>query len=298
MGGIIAVIFDFDDTLMPDSTTQLLRQRGIDGARFWQDAAERVKAGYDETLSWLNLFLELIGAGKPLGMLTNHELGAFGATLEHQFFPGIPRLFTDLRKIAEKGKDVSIEFYIISGGLKPILEATKVVTRYFSGVYASELGDDGKGGVLTHIKRAVTFTEKTRYLFEINKGVNAVKGANGVPEPQLVNKDVPIPQRRVPIKNMIYVGDGLTDIPCFSVVGKGIAADREPGTVFGIYDPKREETAKRAYREFLKARRVDGIYSAKYGPSADLGQLLRLAVGTLAGRLRIGPMEVHSAETR
>src|SRR5947207_2162139 len=70
--------------------------------------------------------------------------------------------------------------------------------------------------VLATIKRAVTFTEKTRFLFEIQKGITPQQTAK---DPYLVNKDVPATDRRVPFSNMIYVGDGLTDIPCFSLIG-------------------------------------------------------------------------------
>src|SRR5260370_32572701 len=113
-GSIISVIFDFDDTLIPDSTTQLLVAKGIDPKRFWDDAKKLVLEGYDPAQGFLKLLIDNIGPDKPLGELTNQKLSEFGATLNN-FFPGIPEIFDDLRKeVSTKYRDINIEFYIIS----------------------------------------------------------------------------------------------------------------------------------------------------------------------------------------
>jgi hypothetical protein len=110
-------------------------------------------------------------------------------------------------------RDVSVEFYIISGGLKELLEGSRIVQDYFDAVYASQLGENVETQMFDRIKRVVTFTEKTRYLFEINKGIEPTQAERN---PFLVNEDVPSTDRRIPFENMVYVGDGFTDIPCFS----------------------------------------------------------------------------------
>jgi 2-hydroxy-3-keto-5-methylthiopentenyl-1-phosphate phosphatase len=113
-------------------------------------------------------------------------------------------LLEDLKDLVKKSKVGEIEFYIVSGGLQEIVEASlksAKLRRYFSGIYACELSADENQGYVKHIKRCVTFTEKTRYLFEINKGINPNQGRRN---PYLVNKDVPISNRRIPFKNMIY----------------------------------------------------------------------------------------------
>ena len=94
-------------------------------------------------------------------------------------------------------------------------------------MYGCHLGSDTPGGPLTHIKRIVTFTEKTRYIFEIQKGLDP---ADALSNPGLVNKLVPLERRRVPLRHMIYVGDGLTDIPCFSLM------KQNGGKGFGVFD--------------------------------------------------------------
>jgi hypothetical protein len=112
---------------------------------------------------------------------------------------------------------------------------------------------------------------KTRYLFESNKGIEPEEA---LVNPYLVNEDVKPADRRVPFENMIYVGDGLRDIPCFSLVKAG------GGSPFGVFYPSREESAKRAFLKFLQPDRVVSMHAAKYGQADDLGALIRTAVQT------------------
>ena len=266
------MVFDFDGTLLPDSTTKLLAENGIDTRSFWGDLARKlVEDGFDPTLAYLELMLDRIGEGKPLGKLTSHKLGDFGASLDEDFYPGLATLFKDLRATVAKFKVIDIEFYIISSGLGDVIRGSAFVKKHFQGVYASELGESAETGLLSCIKRCVTFTEKTRYLFEINKGLDAARTGKN---PYLVNTNVPEPNRRVPFKNMVYVGDGLTDIPCFSLV------KRNGGTAFGVFDPRQEKSARVAFQEFLKTDRVVSCHAPKYRKGDELGSLLRTAVTT------------------
>jgi phosphoserine phosphatase len=268
---ILALIFDFDDTLVPDSTTRLLRDRGIDTDYFWGvQAKELIKQGYDQPFAYLKLMFDNIGVGKPLGNLTNSELTEFGATLDSSFHPGLPGFFDDIRRqVKDKHEDIDVEFYIISGGLQAVVEGSAIVKQYFSGVYGCQLAGDTEDGVLKYIKRCITFTEKTRYLFEINKGIDARESSS---KPHLVNKYLADKNRKIPFRNMIYVGDGMTDIPCFSLV------QRFKGKAFGVFDPSSESKAKLALEEFLEPHRVTGMHSPNYGKNGDLGIFLRAAV--------------------
>src|SRR5690348_7330557 len=95
---VLAVIFDFDGTLVPDSTTKLLAEHKIDTDQFWgQEAKALVDEGFDPTLAYLELILDRIGPGKPLGDLTSAKLRDFGAGLDKDFYPGLATLFKDLR---------------------------------------------------------------------------------------------------------------------------------------------------------------------------------------------------------
>ena len=265
----LAVVFDFDDTLVPDSTSLFLESKGMNVKNFWErEAKSLVEDGFDPTLTYLQLVLERVGKQKQLGLLKRRDLQKFGATLDKHFYQGLPQLFRDLNRLVAQFPNIGIEFYIISSGLLDIIRGSKLVQDHFKAVYACEF-QEGQNGCLSRIKRCISFTEKTRYLFEINKGL-PVDGTHR--NPHLVNKDVPESQRRIPFRNMIYVGDGLTDIPCFSLIKKN------GGTTFGVFHPKSAQSAKRALLEFLKTDRVVSCHAPKYRKSDELGSLLRTAV--------------------
>src|SRR5438270_769589 len=123
---VLAVVFDFDDTLMPDSTSRLLASRGIDPAAFWADAVgARMERGYDPTPAYLTELLANTRPGLPLDGLSNADLAAFGATLDETFYQGIPGLFGDLQSEVRSHRDMSIEFYVISGGLKDLIDGSR-----------------------------------------------------------------------------------------------------------------------------------------------------------------------------
>jgi len=285
----IAVVFDFDDTLVPDSTTMLLRERGLtekDVDHFWNVELKALVAnGYDSTLGFLKLFLDRVGPDKPLGSLTNADLKAFGASLDKHFHPGLPELFDDLRTAGHENGGFPVRFAIVSGGLQAVIEGSAIVQSYFkSNVYGCVLAEAGDPMRLDHVKRAINFTEKTRYLFEINKGLSPEKTLKN---PFLVNEDVPKAKRAVSLRHMIYVGDGLTDIPCFSLL-------REKGGLpFGVFDPTDATKAKRAVLKFLMPHRVISMNEPRYGKNDGLGALLRAAVVTLCNRIVV---DQHSAE--
>lgn len=277
---ILAIVFDFDDTLVPDSTSLLLRSRGVDTETFWREEAKAlVASGYDPTHAYLRRILDRVQPGGELEGLSNRELREFGRTLDDQFFVGLPELFDELKETARRAfRDAQVEYYIISGGLQEVLDGSRIVQGHFDAVYACELGseDDDEGKPVRYIKRAVTFSEKTRYIFEINKGIRPEDARD---RPYLVNKAVAEDQRRVPIENMIYVGDGLTDVPCFSLV------DKSGGTAIGVFDPTKEESAKRAFQEFAAPKRVIGTYAPRYREGDDMGAFLRAAVATRASEI-------------
>jgi phosphoserine phosphatase len=287
---LVAVIFDLDDTLVPDSTTKLLREHGIDTQKFWQqDVNALVQAGYDPPAAWLRLLLENIGPERKLGNLTNEKLREFGASLDSTFYPGLPEFFDEVRKnVRASYENIEVEFYIISGGLYEVARGSKIIREYFKATYGCHLDGETSNGPLKFVKRSITFTEKTRYIFEIHKGLDpAATGKN----PILVNKYVKDEDRRIPLKNMIYVGDGMTDIPCFSLLKKS------DGLAFGVFDPKRENKTKEALEEFLKTDRVVSMHAPNYRSQAELGAILRAAVANRCTAIqleRAQPQRQHS----
>jgi phosphoserine phosphatase len=268
MSGVIAIVFDFDDTLAPDSTTKLLASRGVDPGPVWQQANELVREGYDQPHAYLRLLLDMVGEGKPLGRLTNADLSTFGATLDDDFYPGLPDLFEDLRAKVSEAVGMSIEFFIVSAGLEDVIRGSGVVQNYCSGVYGCLLAGDQPDGELKYIRRAVTFTEKTRFLFEINKGL---RDRETLRNPYLVNRDIAPDGRPVPWENMIYIGDGLTDIPCFSLV------EYMGGKAFGVLHGD-TESGKNRIGAMLGPRRARSLNSPRYSADDDFGLILRQMV--------------------
>jgi hypothetical protein len=282
--GVIACVFDFDETLAPDSTTKFLRERGVDPESFWTRARQMVEAGWDPTLAWLNLFLDNCGEGQPLGPVSNADLTAFGASLMDDLFPGVPDLLRDLRETVATFRDLRIEYYVVSGGLRPILEGCPLIREEFAAAYGCEFEEHD--GQVAQIKRCITFTEKTRYLFEISKGIQQ---ADADKNPYAVNRRVEPEDRRIPFENMIYVGDGLTDIPCFSLLAKF------RGAAFGVFDASQEGKAKRALTEFLHPGRVLGMHSPRYGAGDDLGALLRAQVAQICTRIEVSQGQAYGS---
>ena len=272
---LIAAIFDFDDTLTDDSTSQLLAAHGVDPERFWTETVGKlVRDGWDPTIAWLHAVLDLTGQGDPLGNLTNQRLREFGAGLT--FYEGLPHVFDDLRAIcAEYAKTrPTIEFYIISGGLEEVILGSALASGV-NGVRGCRYDMDPETQVIRRIKNVVNFTLKTRYIFEINKGLLEASRT----KPYAVNEDMPEADRRIPFQNMIYVGDGLTDVPGFSLIRS------RGGNAFGVFDPTKPASARKAWEKLASPARVAAVCAPRYGPNEVLGALLRAAVRQICVRI-------------
>jgi hypothetical protein len=273
---IIAVVFDFDDTLTDESTTALLEQAGIDPADFWQRKAKALlDDGWDPVPAYLKLILDNVGDGKPLGRLTNARLREFGHGL--RFYPGIPGLFRDLKASLEEHtlSSPGIEFYVVSSGLEDVIRGSRIA-RFLSGIWGCQFAEED--GQVRHIKNVVSFTEKTKYLYTINKGIPDDAG------PYAVNERKDPADRRIPFANMIYIGDGLTDVPCFSLL------DHFGGRAFGVFDPKKAGSPKKAWEQLVVPKRVTSMNAPRYRKTDELGSLLRTAVKRLCLQMdeRIG----------
>lgn len=261
---VIAVIFDFDDTLTDESTTKLLDAHGIDSREFWGKLVkQRVDSGWDPPLAYLQLILENVGEGRPFGKLSNNHLRQFGSSLS--FYQGIPNLFNDLGAIANEHviSRPSVEFYVVSSGLEEIIRGS-AISHYFTRIWGCRFQE--RNGQICSVTNAVSFTEKTKYLYAINKGTLDLRE-----KPYSVNNYVADADRRIPFGNMIYIGDGLTDVPCFSVV------KNFNGNAFGVFDPNKEGSPKKAWETLVAPKRVSTMNSPRYGENDDLGALLRMA---------------------
>jgi hypothetical protein len=275
MSDVIALIFDFDDTLAPDSTSGFLADIGVDSGRFWSERVDPLlsRHDWDPVPAYLHEMIELSKSGQ-YGLITQERLAQWGARLP--LHCGVQTLFGRLRNLVrEQHPQVQLEFYLISSGIGDVVRHTPIAGE-FTDIWASEFIYDAQGGI--HFpRRVVSFTDKTRYLFHIQKGLVGQASRN---KPFEVNKKVPEDRLRVPFQQMIFVGDGYTDIPCFSLVR------RSGGVAFGVWDPRHREKRSRAWG-FIQEGRVSNLNQARYDEDAELYQWLEEAVDSLAGRIAL-----------
>lgn len=270
MHEIIAVIFDFDDTLAPDSTSGYLNDVGFkDLASFWKkEVASLTDADWDPVPAYLYKIIEASKTGR-IPKVTQDSLMEYGRRLP--LHDGVQGIFSRLRQVAKDANPrTSIEFYLISSGIGDILRATPIAPE-FTDIWASEFSYYGDRSI-EFPKKIVSFTDKTRYLFHVQKGLI---GPQSRGKPFDVNKKLKPEQIRVPIRHMIFVGDGYTDIPCFSLVKK------DGGVSIAVFDKTHSEKWGSAY-QFVHDGRVSNLLSANYSEQSDLSIFLSMAVKKLA----------------
>ena len=266
----IAVVFDFDDTLAPDTTTGYLRDAGLgDVTRFWKEEVGPLTLDdWDPVPAYLRKMIEVAAAGR-IPPITRERLADWGRRAP--LHDGVDTLFARLRRAAvDANPRVNLEFYVISSGIGDVLRAT-TIAHEFKDIWASEFHYDASGAA-AFPKKIVSFTDKTRYLFHVQKGLIG-KTARG--RPFDVNRKLPPDQIRVPLNRMIFVGDGYTDIPCFSLL------KQHGGVPIAVYDPHHEEKWGNAF-QFVSDNRVSNINSANYSEKSDLSNFLIMAVRKLA----------------
>ncbi|WP_428380900.1 haloacid dehalogenase-like hydrolase [Nevskia ramosa] len=271
MREIIAVVFDFDDTLAPDTTSGFISKHGIDAEDFWLNQVNPLYAeDWDPVPAYLH---KMIDAGQMNRLpLSKSELEKWGA--EAPLHEGTDTIFKRLRAAVEDtNSNAILEFYVISSGIGDVLRSTKIAHE-FKDIWASELHYD-EGGKAIFPRKIISFTDKTRYLFHIQKGLIG-KSSRG--KPLDVNKKIDTEDLRIPFSNMIFVGDGLTDVPCFSLITK------EKGMAIAVYDKHHLKKWDRAY-QFIAEKRVSTLYSANYADGSDLSNFLVMAVRNLAQRI-------------
>jgi hypothetical protein len=276
MQDIIAVVFDFDDTLAPDSTSGFLDHLGIDVPRFWQESVEPlIEAGWDPVPAYLYRMVEW-SRSQPAGQrITRERLLEWGRKLKP--YTGVTRLFDRLRReVQAVDPAIGIEFYLISSGIEEVLRASRIAAR-FTDIWACEFHFCTESGGIDFPRRVVSFTDKTRYLFHIAKGI---LGEEARRDPFAVNRKVAPERLRIPFNRMVYVGDGYTDIPCFSLIR------RNDGIAFGVYDREDRRRWGRAWG-FVEDGRVSNLLPADYSRHSALTNNLCMAVESLAQKVAL-----------
>ncbi|MFA5489403.1 MAG: HAD family hydrolase [Candidimonas sp.] len=275
MSDVIALIFDFDDTLAPDSTSGFLADIGVDVEAFWQQRVNPLlfEQDWDPVPAYLHEMIA-VSRSRRHGLITRERLEDWGRRLP--LHSGVDTLFERLRAVVKANHpQVQLEFYLISSGIGDVVRHT-AIAHEFTDIWASEFVYDEDDGI-SFPKRVVSFTDKTRYLFHIQKGII---GAASRSKPFDVNRKVAPEKLRVPFEQMVFVGDGYTDIPCFSLIR------RSGGVAFGVWDPKHRDKRSRAWG-FIQEGRVSNLNQARYDEHAELYQWLEEAVESLAGRIAL-----------
>ena len=267
----IAVVFDFDDTLAPDTTSGFLREIGVDPRTFWDKKVQPLmEQGWDPVPAYMQKMIELSKEKK----ITRKKLQAWGR--KAPLFPGVTRIFTTIRKhLRQRGHRASVEFYVISSGLGDVIRSTKIA-RSMKDIWASEFAYD-KNGEITCPKNVVSFTDKTRFLFQVEKGIF---GPDSRRTPFAVNEKVPSDKKRIPLDQMIIVGDGYTDIPCFTLI------QNNGGFAIGVYNSTAPRKWGKAWH-LVAERRVNNLAKADYRKNTTLRDSLLMAVETIANRIQL-----------
>lgn len=266
---VVAICYDFDKTLSPtDMQAQgYIQDAGYDPSKFWamsNDLAEN--NDMDQNLAYMYMMVkETSGNVRP----TRKTLAEYGAKVA--LFPGVEGWFERIRAYGER-QDVIIEHYIISSGLKEMIDGTSIgKAGVFEKVFASSFLFDADG-VAIWPAQAVNYTNKTQFLFRIEKGVLDINddGVNDCFAPGAI---------RVPFRNMIYIGDSDTDIPCMKLV------NTYGGHAIGVYDAATVDKSK--VFQMTRDKRIKYFAPADYTANSELDRLVKAIIDRTATNERL-----------
>ena len=257
---IMAIMYDFDKTL---STTDMQNYSFIPSldmtpAEFWGKTTEfSEKYGVERILSYM--YMMIVEAKKKGIKLTKEYLKSCGKDIK--FYPGVTTWFKRINEYgAEKG--ISVEHYLVSSGTKEIVEGSAIVNE-FTAIYGCEYFYNEEGEPIWP-KLAINYTQKTQFFFRV------AKGAIDANDDQSVNAKTK--NLRIPMKNIVYMGDGMTDIACMTRVKKN------EGNSIAIYQKDEGDKVKQLYAE----GRVSFTCRADYSAGSDLESVIKLIIDRIA----------------
>ena len=268
----IAIVYDYDQTLSPSYMQDevVFPAFGINGESFWRRCTDLVREkGYDNELAYMKVLLDTLEMDRP----TNIDLKKLGQKLN--FYKGLPEMFEEFQEgllTAEHvANGITVEHYIISSGLKVLLDGSRL-QPYVRAIFGCEFAEDDEGRIIFP-KRVISHTQKTQFLFRINKGLLDMS--------QDVNDHMDADIRPIPFPNMIYIGDGPTDVPCFTVMKKN------GGQAIAVYNPDDPERVsfRKCYQLSTHADRVKHIAPSDYRKNTHLRMLLEQMVEEIANRI-------------
>ena len=290
---IIACIWDFDKTLIPEyMQSPLFRRFGVNEANFWNETNSLVEhyrqRGYHLSgeIAYLNHLLTYVMAGE-MPKLNNKILRECGASIK--FYPGLPEFFERAQTFATEKEiyrkhEIQLEHYIVSTGLAEMIHGSAIAS-HVEGIWGCEFIENplqpgflkqkelaiSAEAEIAQISMVIDNTTKTRALFEINKGTNKNPAID-------VNANITPEDRRIPFQNMIYIADGPSDIPSFSVVKKG------GGKAYAVHNPARTDEFAQNDR-LRQVGRIDHYGPADYTETSSTSHWLKLHIQSICDRI-------------
>lgn len=255
---VIAICYDFDKTLSPtDMQAQgFIQSVGCDVNEFWTESNTLgEKNDMDQNLAYM-LTMKQKSEGKVL--FTKQQLAEYGSKVD--LFKGVDTWFKRIKRYGEE-QGVIVEHYIISSGLKEMIEGTKVADD-FEKIYATSFYYNDND-VAVWPAQVVNYTNKTQFLFRIEKGVLDINDPG-------VNDSFDPSEIRVPFRNMIYIGDSDTDIPCMKLITVN------GGYSVAVYDPETKDKNK-AYK-MMREKRIKFFAPADYSEGTELDEIVKAII--------------------
>ena len=276
---VLAICYDFDKTLSPDDMQAqgYIQSVGYDVDEFWREV--NILATENEMDQNLAYMLKMVKEAEGNIIFSRKKLGEYGSHVE--LFPGVEDWFSRIRKYgAERG--VIVEHYIISCGLREMIEGTRVAGE-FEKIYASSFYYNDRG-VAVWPAQVINYTNKTQFLFRIEKGILDVNDPS-------VNDHFSPDQMRIPFRNMVYIGDSDTDVPCMKLVNS------RGGHSIGVYNP--ETMNKEKVYKIMVDNRIRYFAPADYTEGSEIDRLLKaIIVKTAAYEILEETHEANLAEAR
>jgi phosphoserine phosphatase len=261
----IALVYDFDGTLSPQPMQEytVLPKIGVEPAEFWAMVnREARETESDPMLVYMRHILEALERVRV--DVKREDFAAMARAIE--YFPGVATWFSRMNAYVRKRSrgQARLQHYLISAGQKEILDGVSI-RRHFKRIYASEYHFNHHG-IATFPKLLVTDTIKTQFLFRINKGIEAVT--------ESINEHMPEDERPIPFQNMVYVGDGMTDVPSMALTKKS------GGHTVAVYDP-RGGKGRATCVKLLEAGRADFIAEADFRANSRLSRRVQLLLDAI-----------------
>ena len=252
---VIAIMYDFDKTLCTKNMQDysFIPNLGMSSEDFWAASDKLAKSQkMDGILAYMRQMI--VESKKNSKSIHRKDFVALGEKME--FYKGVEEWFGRINAYGAK-QGVQIEHYIISSGLREIIEGCKIY-KEFTDVFACEFLYD-ENDIACWPKNVVNYTTKTQFLFRINKGVSDLS------DDKSLNEFTPEDQRRVPFRNMIYIADGKTDVPCMKLVKVN------GGYSIAVYQNKKKQEAE----ELIRDQRVNFAVPANYTEDSQLDRVVK-----------------------